>query len=233
VRSAALLVALAAALLPSGCLTQNLWETSVTAGSFGRPVPAPPGPVRAEAAVRTGDGSYHVLVAYSDGRTRRVIVAPLEAAPVGSDAWPAPERAWPDRPHVTTDLALPAGVPIRCQGRSDERVRREGEPDLALSVLVGDEPVTGHDDGEGVLLALEAGELRLLGPGDQARTLARLRPPTSSAPRPVAASRTVRLLIAVSTLLATPVALAFDLAALGATIGSLGVLAPLFFAPFA
>lgn len=216
VRSLAVLVTAAAL---GGCVTEALWDAVEPPAAAAATAPTPAVPLAAVRAVRTGDGALHVLARYSDGGERRIVVVPLEAAPVTSGAWPEPGRRWPDLPRVEQDATLPAGVPVPCRG--SERAAL-AQPDPAVSVLVGDLP----DPGAEAVVAIEAGEVRLLSPAGVPTTLARFprpprRPPAAPTPRAGRATR------AIAALALTPVTLTLDLA-LGAA--ALAVLAP--FSPF-
>lgn len=203
-RARSLLLCLALAPLLSGCVTAKVWERYSDARRAALPAPPPPPrvwPIEALRAVRAGDGSYHVIARYSDDTRRRLIVEPLEAAPVTSGAWPAPARDGPTWPRVVDDTTLPAGVPVRVASTD-----AAATPDPELAALVGDVPgVVG-----GPVLELTSSEVRLVPSVGAPRTLAHL--PRTRTRRPPPTSTTSTTSTAIGCMALTPFALVVDLA---------------------
>lgn len=198
------------ATLPSGCVTPKLMERYQDARSPAQNTQGPaPMAVEALRAVRAGDGSYHVVARYTDDTERRLIVEPLEAAPVTSGSWPEPARAGARWPRIVEDTTLPEGVPVRVAAAS-----ASSPPDPELQVLVGDVP---HVLG-GPVLEISANEVRLVSSTGAMRTLANLprrslRPPPPSEPP----SRT---LTRVGYLALLPFALVADVAIVAVVAGA-------------
>lgn len=204
-----LLTCLALGHLLSGCVTAKVWDRYDDARRAARPAPgSPPRPTPVEAlrAARAGDGSYHVIARYSDRSQRRLIIEPLEAAPVTSGSWPAPARDGATWPRVVDDTTLPAGVPVRVA-----RADASAPPDPELAALVGDVPaVVG-----GPVLEIAANEVRLVSSTGARRTLARV--PRASPRRPAPASPRSTTSTAIGCLALTPFALVAD-AVIGAAL---------------
>jgi len=107
-----------AAVVPSGCLTKEMWEGYLDSGGSRvvsrRTVPGW-GPVELIRAVRTRDGVYHVETRYGDGSRRHHVFDPAARVEGRSEPWPAagrvPEGAACEEVRVfpASDAPLPEG----------------------------------------------------------------------------------------------------------------------------
>ncbi len=171
-RAAALLLALVV-VAPPGCVTRALWDTWPSPPRPQAPAAPPTGvPVRLEQAVRTGEGAFHVLAAYSDGSTRHLAVRPF-AGPE-ADAWPDAIR----RSDIVAEVegALAGGAPLRIAGQA--------------SCAATDDDAPAPDAAEPVdVISLERDALRVVNAAGESWTLATFAPtpPTPETPpgRPV------------------------------------------------
>jgi hypothetical protein len=196
-----------------GCVTARMWELRhrLAAGpgpSTRAPIVAP-APRRIEAAVRAGDGAYHLRldcgVASHHVRVQQRSTPP-DAVPATSDvgAWPTPGLSEPEVTLVDDD-ALPAGIPLATEPE-DELL------ELDPRFLVDDDTIEG---GPSPRVALDGDAVLLVHPDGARELLANFSP--DRRPWPKVGEPPVSRQVAVAALcaLATPFTLAIDATMIG------------------
>jgi hypothetical protein len=224
-----------------GCVTDKLWNDWRQPDLHGESMHMPPYrafPMDVVEAVRTGDGSHHLLMRMSDGQDHRYVIDGVAAAPqgdsaaIGSLGWPGTtDHASVPTPRQVNAGALPRGLPLTVANpRAAEPWspdRHPHTPDTAMATMIDAPPEPSGDP----VIGLDQRKVVLTDDEGNTTVLAEFTPPPrpAPAPRPVVRTRTSRVAETGARIVLTPFALATD-AVLGVgMVAGCTLLAPFLF----